>query len=152
MFVEINYYFIKYIKLKVKHVKVKHLCYPSRWCVLVFMNVCARHRVWLWCIYCSELLRNNSSILAHVSGERQQHSAFPALCVPARLGLGLGFHSHLELRAQECHCSSFQTMAGSDTHANTHKQTHACTHTGHIACKKKSSYIVFLSNLGHPAL
>lgn len=100
--------------------KGKNLCCPLCLCALVFVSVCACHRRWLWCIYCSELVWNNSSILAHVSGGRQQHSAFPALCVPARLGLGLGFHSHLELRAQECHCSSFQTMAGSDTHANTH--------------------------------
>lgn len=71
--------------------------------------------------FCPVLVLNNSSILAHVSGGRQQHSAFPALCVPARLGLGLGFYSHLELRAQECHCSSLQTMAGSDTHMQTHK-------------------------------
>lgn len=84
---------------------------------------------WLWCIYCSELAGNNSSFLAHVSGGRQQHSAFPALCVPVRLGVGLGFHSHLELRAQECHCSSFQIMAGSDTHTNTHLRLHINRHT-----------------------
>lgn len=40
---------------------------------------------------------NNSSILACVSGGRQQHSTAPPICIPARPGLGLGFHSHLEL-------------------------------------------------------
>lgn len=109
-----------YIKSKAK-VEHENLWYTFCLCILVLLSVCVCHRGWLWCIYCSELVWNNSSILARVSGGRQQHSAFPALCVPARLGLGLGFHSHLELRAQECHCSSFQTMAGSDTHA---KHTH----------------------------
>lgn len=46
--------------------------------------------------------------------------AFSALCVPARLGLGFGFYSHLDLRAQECHCSFFQAMSRLNAHANAH--------------------------------
>lgn len=118
----------QYFKLKVKYLKVKITDIPSD-IFLVFVSVCVCHGGWLWCSYCSELVWNNSSILAHVSGGRQQHSAFPALCVPARLGLGLGFHSHLELGAQECHCSSFQTRAGSDAQANTHINRHMGAHT-----------------------
>lgn len=51
-----------------------------------------------------EPLQNNGSILARVSGGRQQHSTAPPICIPAGPGPGLGFHGHLELRAQECHC------------------------------------------------
>lgn len=138
------------MKVKVKGENLRH---PL--CVLVFVSVCVCHRGWLWCIYCSELIWNNSSILAHVSGGRQQHSAFLALCVPARLGLGLGFHSHLELRAQECHCSSFQTIAGSDAHANTHipinRHMHVHTFSTQYATGAHTSLCV-PQNLGHRAL
>lgn len=55
--------------------------------MLTFVSICVCPWGWLWCIYCSEPVWDNSSILAWVSGGRQQHSTFPALCV-AWFGIG----------------------------------------------------------------